>query len=69
MKTNRAPKNKRYRAWKWPTDFASIGNVYNAMSMRQMIERGFGEWTPEKILLHRDPFYAEPFREVVDFTN
>lgn len=63
------PKIKWNPIWKWQTDFAGIGNIYNAMSLRQMVERAFGEWTPEKILLAREPRMYDPFRQKVDYSN
>lgn len=51
------------------TDPAACGNIYNAASMRQMIERAFGEWQPEKILVSRSPSFVDPFRALVDYDS
>lgn len=51
----------------YATDPAGCGNIYNAVSMRQMVERAFGEWTPEKILVATRLKFVDPFRSIADY--
>ncbi len=51
------------------TDPAACGNIYNALSMRQSIERAFGEWIPPKILVSTNPVFQDPFRRADDYTD
>jgi len=41
---------------------ARMGTLFNVVSMRQMVERAFGEWTPELLLAHSGTRYLDPFR-------
>jgi hypothetical protein len=43
-------------------DPARCGTIYSAPVMRQMVERAFGEWIPEKIVLRSEPKFIDPFR-------
>jgi len=51
----------------YPHDPAGCGNIYNAVAMRQMVERAFGEWYPEKILVSTQPRFIDPFRSAVHY--
>ncbi|MGE4218174.1 MAG: GSCFA domain-containing protein [Alphaproteobacteria bacterium] len=53
----------------YATDPAGCGNIYNAVSMRMMVERAFGLWTPEKILMAANPRIIDPFRSAKDFNT
>ncbi len=46
----------------YETDPAHCGVIYSAPVMRQMVERAFGEWIPEKIVLRSKPEIVDPFR-------
>ena len=50
----------------YETDPARCGNIYNVVSMRQMVERAFGEWVPEQILVSTRPKFMDPFRAATD---
>ena len=41
---------------------ARVGTLFNVPSMRQMIERGFGDWEPEFILAEDKGKLIDPFR-------
>jgi hypothetical protein len=43
---------------------ARTGTLFNVVSMRQMVERAFGEWTPEPILTRDNGVWLDPFRRV-----
>jgi len=43
---------------------ARTGTLFNVVSMRQMVERAFGEWEPEHILSIDKGFWLDPFRRV-----
>ncbi len=53
----------------YETDPAQCGNIYNAVSMRQMIERAFGEWEPEQFLISKSPKFMDPFRSTKTFDS
>lgn len=46
----------------YEADPARCGTIYSAPVMRQMVERAFGEWQPEKIVLRSEPKFIDPFR-------
>lgn len=50
----------------YASDPACCGNIYNAVSMRMMIERAFGEWIPDKILMTAAPRVLDPYRSAGD---
>ena len=43
---------------------ARMGTLFNVVSMRQMVERAFGEWQPEFLLAHSGTRFLDPFRSV-----
>jgi len=53
---------------KFETDPAKCGPIYNSATMRQMVERAFGEWKPEKLVLGTDPF-IDPFRGTPNYKD
>lgn len=53
----------------YSTDPAACGNIYNAVSMRQVVERAFGEWDPPKILVNSRKAYRDAFRAFTDFDS
>lgn len=58
-----------HHAGTYSTDPAACGNIYNAVAMRQMVERAFGEWTPPNILVTSKTGYLDPFRAYTDFSS
>jgi len=46
----------------YETDPAHCGVIYSAPVMRQMVERAFGEWIPDKLVLRSRPEIVDPFR-------
>lgn len=46
----------------YEADPARCGTIYSAPVMRQMVERAFGEWVPEKVVLRSAPKFIDPFR-------
>jgi GSCFA family protein len=46
------------------TSSARVGTLFNIPSMRQMVERAFGDWEPEKIIIQKDGKILDPFRSV-----
>jgi len=61
-------KNKGHSA-SFASDPAACGALYNVISMRQMVQRAFGEWVPEKMLLTSKKKYTDPFRTLVDYNS
>ena len=43
---------------------ARVGTLFNVPSMRQMVERGFGLWEPEHIVVKEGDKIYDPFRSV-----
>ena len=43
---------------------ARCGTLFNIPSMRQMVERGFGVWEPEKLLVRDGGRFLDPFRSI-----
>ncbi len=43
---------------------ARSGTLFNAPSMRQMVERAFGEWNPEPIVTNINNKLRDPFRSI-----
>lgn len=43
---------------------ARVGTLFNVVSMRQMVERAFGEWQPDLFLAENGPRLLDPFRQV-----
>ncbi len=43
---------------------ARVGTLFNVPSMRQMVERAFGCWEPEKIIARDGSRILDPFRDV-----
>ena len=43
---------------------ARSGTLFNVPSMRQMVQRAFGEWEPEKILVETKGKLRDPFRSI-----
>ena len=43
---------------------ARSGTLFNVPSMRQMVQRAFGEWSPEKILVNDNGRLRDPFRSI-----
>lgn len=56
-----------------PADYASdpacCGNIYNAVSMRMMVERAFGEWIPDKTLIASKSRVLDPYRSAGDVST
>ena len=50
-------------------DPARCGNIYNPLSMAQMIQRAFGEWEPERIAMWSYPRVMEAYRGRADSTD
>jgi hypothetical protein len=53
----------------YQTDSATCGNIYNVISMRQMVERAFLEWEPQQFLISKKTKKLDPFRAVLDFED
>ena len=43
---------------------ARVGTLFNVPSMRQMVERAFGEWQPEKLVVADSEKINDPFRQI-----
>ena len=43
---------------------ARIGTLFNVPSMRQMVERAFGLWEPERVVTKVNSRFIDPFRSV-----
>lgn len=43
---------------------ARIGTLFNVPSMRQMVERAFGLWEPERVIVETQGRFIDPFRAV-----
>lgn len=43
---------------------ARVGTLFNTPSMRQMVERAFGEWEPEKLVVDDNGILRDPFRSI-----
>lgn len=43
---------------------ARIGTLFNVPSMRQMVERAFGLWEPERVIIETNGRIIDPFRAV-----
>tara|TARA_X000000950_G_scaffold108424_2_gene136742 strand:- start:9044 stop:10303 length:1260 start_codon:yes stop_codon:yes gene_type:complete len=46
----------------YESDPAQCGHIFNSSSLKYMIARAFGEWTPEKIAMRQNPNTLELFR-------
>ena len=60
------PKEAYENPLDYETDPARCGNIYNVVSMRQMVERAFGEWVPERLVVSTRPKFMDPFRSTSD---
>jgi hypothetical protein len=53
---------ERIHSTNFRTSPARCGILFNTPSMRQMVERAYGLWTPEPILIRKKNGFIDPFR-------
>ncbi len=56
---------KTRKKWNYGVYSARYGNVYSTAQLLQLLQRAFGEWTPEPHVLEQDGRFYDPFRPYI----